>query len=313
MSIRERLILWTAVGGIAAGASVLAESLSLDHVSTRFATALMMACAFLGTTLALNLTWRKLWMAAPSAAAPLLYGHLGSLLIWIAGALVLLALLRGDDGAPKSGFISRRMLVRKVMDSNFPDEKAHLALKHGFAGAFDELRPAVAPIASLPPTIAIPLLSRLSLCTDSITRLTARKRMELLIAALRDEAERPTPARDARHAMLRIRKMELLLILATWGSSDPDERKARLNEAAALAFVASDDYPRNDAYNALAAGAAARVGERKAAARLHARIRDPRRAWSTGRLIRLCTRLIPERERTPERPPQIRPAPPSVG
>lgn len=306
MQTRERLLLWVSAGGIAAGASVLAESLSLDHVGAGFATALMTVCAFTGTALALNLSWRRLWMAAPAAVAPALYGHLGSLVVWVAGALVLLALLRGDDGAPKSGFISRRMLLRKVMDANFPDEKAHLALKHGFAGSFEELRPAVAPVASLPPAIAIPLLSRLSLCTDSITRLTARKRMELIIAALREETERATPARDARHAALRIRKAETLLVLATRGSSDPDERKARLNEAAALAFVASDDYPGNDAYTALAAGAAARVGERKAAARLHARIRDPRRAWSTGRLIRLCMRLTPEREQPAERPPQIR-------
>ncbi len=304
MKTRDRLFAWVLIGGVSATLAVY--GIMPAHDGDPLTPAVNAVCAAAGIAIALDLSARTLWKALPAAAAPVLFGNLGNLVVWVAGALVLMTLIRGDDGAAKSGFLPRRLLMRRVMDANFPDGRAHLALKHGFAGAFDELRPAVAPIASLPPSVSLPLLSRLSLSTDSITRLTARKRMELIIAALKEESEKQTPARSPRHASIRMRKAEILLLLATWGSSDPDERKARLEESAALAFVAADDFPGNDAYNALAAGASSRVGERRAAARLLARIRDPRKAWIVGRLVRLCTRMVPERVHGVTRPAQIK-------
>ncbi len=254
--------------------------------------------AWAGAALALSLSGRRALLGAPAAAAVLLHGAPGALVVWAAGALVIAVRRRGEGAPPSAAFVTRTRHMRRVMDMPTPADDAYRALLDGFAGPPEELRAAIAPVASLPPSVAIPVLSRLSLHTDSITRLTARKRLELMLLALREEGESPTPERDARHAALRIRKAESLLTLADLGASDPDERRRLLTAAAALATVAAADFPGNPHYAATAACAAARVGELDAARKLLTRVSDPRRAWSARRVVRLCERMMPAR-RTP--------------
>ncbi len=292
-ALRHKLRAWLLCAGVTATA--LAVSSRAEAPLARTALAVAAGAAWGATALALDLPLRRLALGAPAALAVLLHGAPGALVAGSATALVMLARLRGAAPGDPPRFVTLRLHARRVMDTDVPGPDAHRALSEGFAGPAEELRAAVAPVATLPPSVALPVLARLSLHTDSVTRLTARKRYDLMLSAMREEGESPTPERDARHAALRIRKAETLLTLADLAASDADERKRLLTLAAALATVAASDFPGNPHYAATAAGAAARVGELGAARRLLARVTDPRRAWSTGRVVRLCERMMPGR------------------
>lgn len=291
-NLRARAFAWAATAALAGVCPAVVET-TPDGAVAGAALSVLATCA--GCALAFDLSGPRILALIPAGLAAATQGAGAAVILWSAGALVLLARLRGDGVRAQPAFSGRSLHLRRVMDMAPPGAEAHRALLEGFSGPEEDLRAAIAPLASLPPSVAIPVLARLSLHTDSITRLTARKRLELMLTALREEAESPTPERDARHAALRIRKAERLLVLADLAATDADERKRLLTSAAALATVAAADFPGNHHYAATAATAAARVGEADAARKLLARVSDPRRAWSTGRILRLCERMAPSR------------------
>lgn len=264
MTPRHALRLWF-LSAIAAGLAEPFASASVPGTEGHLAGNILAACATgAGAYAALATRDRRGALTlVPAAAAPLACGAAGTTLVWVALALIVLVRLRGEREERREHLLTRPGLMRRLMDSGFPGERAHNALSRGFAGAFEELRPAVAPIASLPPSLALPLLGRLALGTDSITRLTARKRLELALTALREETAAGEPPRGAGHAASRIHRAEIRLVLARHGTNDAEERRVHLAEAAKLAGEASDDFPGNEAYAAIAFEAARRA-DRKA-------------------------------------------------
>lgn len=283
------IVLWAGAACVTAG-SLISAGMLPAHAAV--ATMLAAVASGTGCALAFDLTGRGLFPATLPALAVATQGAGAALVVWSAGALVLLARIKGHAARPAPGFVTRARYVRRVLIAPFPGAEGYRALLEGFAGPEEELRASVAPLASLPPSIAIPVLARLSLHPDSATRLTARKRLELVFALLREDDGTPPPRREKRNAALRIRKVERHLVLADFSASD-DERRRLLANASELATEASDDLPGNHHYAAFASVASARAGRPAEARRLLLRVNDPRRAKEAARVLMLCRRMLP--------------------